>query len=544
MQPPSARHGILGALGARAFGTLAARIGFFVFAATLTSALAVAGTSAQALRGQLRAKAEQRIPAAASNLRDRLELWYAQRVLDVEVFARSATVVEGLSRIAARRDDARARKDVALYLGYVLEGLPLYGAIFVLDASGEPVLGVGAVPTLDLEVRRRVAAASEVGVSQVLRAADGRELQTVTSPVRSGGGPGSFTLHATVPLARLREQLSGAVESGSGRTLLFDASGGFIAASRDVPLSARAMHASLAGLEPGSVGDYVAGDGARVVGSALELPRLRWALVVEEDYEQTFAPMASILRRTVAVNLCIGLVLSALAVCVVTALVRPLRTLSECALRLRDGESGVEIPVVASGDEVGVLARSFREMVDSLTRANETLEQLAITDGLTKIHNHRFFQDQLAREIRRCERTGAPLALVMLDLDDFKAINDLHGHAVGDAVLERIAATLAGITRDSDLVARYGGEEFAILAPETDADAALALAEKARMAVAAMRFEPSLGAASFSVTVSAGVALYRGDRRSFFLDADRALYAAKRAGKDCVVAAPELPPAA
>src|SRR5262249_32743473 len=151
-------------------------------------------------------------------------------------------------------------------------------------------------------------------------------------------------------------------------------------------------------------------------------------------------------------------------------------------------------------------------------------EQLAITDGLTKIHNHRFFQDQLVREVKRCERSGAPLTLVLVDIDDFKALNDQWGHAVGDSVLAQLAALLVEQTRDQDLVARYGGEEFAILAPDTDRNGGLVLAEKIRLAVGGTRF--SFGEATLEITVSVGVAAYHGDREAFFHEADRALYAA------------------
>jgi diguanylate cyclase (GGDEF)-like protein len=216
-------------------------------------------------------------------------------------------------------------------------------------------------------------------------------------------------------------------------------------------------------------------------------------------------------------------------------MVRPLHALSDCARRLRDGEEDVELPVVQSADEVGILARSFGEMVKSLKRANSVLEQLAITDGLTKIHNHRFFQDQLGREIKRAERTRSPLALILVDIDDFKALNDRYGHASGDGVLEQLAGLLVGETRDQDLVARYGGEEFAILAPATDREGAVSLAEKLRLTVSDAPFDAA--GHLIDITVSVGVAVYHGDREAFFHEADRALYAAKGAGKDCVVAA-------
>jgi diguanylate cyclase (GGDEF)-like protein len=276
-----------------------------------------------------------------------------------------------------------------------------------------------------------------------------------------------------------------------------------------------------------------------VVGSALPLGRFGWTLVVEASYEAAFAPIASLLWRTASIHLAIVLVLAGAAFAITTSLVRPLRTLSEAARRLGSGETEIPLPVVDRSDEVGVLARSFAEMVRGVRDAHATLQQLAITDGLTKLHNHRFFHDQLSREIRRCERNGSSLALILLDIDDFKALNDRFGHASGDAVLEQTALLLARSTRDQDLVARYGGEEFAILAPDTDRNGAILLAEKVRLAIGTHAFHSAEGHATPSITVSAGVAVYRGDREGVFAAADRALYAAKHEGKDCVVAEPE-----
>jgi diguanylate cyclase (GGDEF)-like protein len=518
------------------FRSLAARVSFFVFAATLISALAVAWTSAHALRAFLRSKVEQKIPAAVEQTRDRLGLWYAQRTLDVQVFARSAIVVDGLTAIA-RADSAgppKHRAELERYLTYVLEGLPQYTSIFVLDAKGSPLLGVGEVPALGPELLRRLALVEEAEISDVVGDRDAGPIQVVTSAVRARDGHRLLTLHAVLRVDALEEQLAAGTPAGPGRTLVFDERGGFVAASRPLAAPAR-MNRALADAGPGKVRDYIASDSLRVVGSALSFPLLRWTLVVEEDYDVAFAPIAAILGRTVTLNLGIVLALSGLAFAVVASMVRPLHALSDCARRLRDGEDDVELPVVRSADEVGILARSFGEMVKSLKRANEVLEQLAITDGLTKIHNHRFFQDQLGREIKRADRTGSPLALVLVDIDDFKALNDRHGHAAGDGVLESLAALLVGETRDQDLVARYGGEEFAVLAPGTDRAGSLALAEKLRVAASESFFD--VAGQRIAITVSVGVAVYHGDREAFFHEADRALYAAKGAGKDCVVAA-------
>ena len=344
---------------------------------------------------------------------------------------------------------------------------------------------------------RRLASVEDVEISNVVGDRVAGPVQIVSSAVRGRDGRRLLTLHAALPLRELEKQLAGAAPSGPGRTLVFDEHGDLVAASRPVGDGARRMNPKLVEAEAGSVRDYVAGDSLRVVGSALPFPRLRWTLAVEEDYDVAFAPIAAILQRTVTLNLGIVLALSGLAFAVVASMVRPLHALSDCARRLRDGEEGVALPDVQTADEVGILARSFGEMVQSLTRANEVLEQLAITDGLTKIHNHRFFQDQLGREIKRADRTGTPLALVLVDIDDFKALNDRYGHAAGDGVLEQLASLLVGETRDQDLVARYGGEEFAILAPD---DGPRRRADARREA--APRGERSCPSASAPITAS------------------------------------------
>ena len=122
------------------------------------------------------------------------------------------------------------------------------------------------------------------------------------------------------------------------------------------------------------------------------------------------------------------------------------------------------------------------------------------------------------------DRSGDPLALLLVDIDNFKWLNDRHGHAIGDEVLSRVATILTHAVRETDLVARYGGEEFAVLAPRTDVKGAMTLAERMRQDVAEARFRGLEGEASgrLAVTVSVGVALYHGDPKRFFTEADRA----------------------
>ena len=160
------------------------------------------------------------------------------------------------------------------------------------------------------------------------------------------------------------------------------------------------------------------------------------------------------------------------------------RAFNEMSARLRRNQLALEESRLEVEDANARLIAQNNE----LQRVNEVFQQLSITDDLTKLHNHRFFHEHLPREMKRAVRTGEPLALIVIDLDDFKRLNDRFGHAVGDAVLHQVAVVMSGVVREMDLLARYGGEEFALLASRTPLDGAVALAEKIRLAISHARF--------------------------------------------------------
>src|SRR5688572_18701649 len=140
--------------------------------------------------------------------------------------------------------------------------------------------------------------------------------------------------------------------------------------------------------------------------------------------------------------------------------------------------------------------RAGKRIVDlqkELVETNRRLELLSITDGLTKLHNHRFFQDELARAFEESHRYQRPLSLAMIDIDFFKKVNDTYGHAVGDDVLKRVAEIYRESVRSTDLVARYGGEEFAVMMPETDLEDAMTFAEKIRSIIETTPVETQAG---------------------------------------------------
>ena len=181
----------------------------------------------------------------------------------------------------------------------------------------------------------------------------------------------------------------------------------------------------------------------------------------------------------------------------------------------------------------------FAELVSVAIVAADTRELLAaqaLSDPLTGLANHRAFHERLRAEVARARRYDRPLALAVIDIDHFKRLNDLHGHQAGDAVLAALARMLEGNARASELVARVGGEEFAWLMPSTSLEDAVRAADRARMLIAGTTIDP-VG----SVTVSAGIASADPGHWSpseLFRTSDRALYAAKRSGRDRVVGLP------
>ncbi len=302
-------------------------------------------------------------------------------------------------------------------------------------------------------------------------------------------------------------------------------------------------------------------DGEHIVVATPALAYAPARLVFETPHDAALAPARRLLGRILAVDLFVMLALGLLARRVAARAFGPIAALSEGATRISDGQLDHEIDDLGGRDEIGLLTRSFNMMMkklranqreiettngalrsrnEELQTANEILAQLSITDGLTHLHNHRYFQEQLSREIKIHERNSTPLSMLLIDLDNFKQLNDHYGHAAGDEVLVRVATLLNGSVRASDLLARYGGEEFVVLASNTNHDGAMSLAEKVRFAIAECEFQTdALGDPVRDVSVSVGVAQYRGDRREFFDAADRALYRAKSEGKNCVISAEE-----
>ncbi len=184
-------------------------------------------------------------------------------------------------------------------------------------------------------------------------------------------------------------------------------------------------------------------------------------------------------------------------------------------------------------DHISHLHRRNRKLLSTLNRLqnhNTTLEDLALTDYMTGLLNHRAFQDELEKIYQSAVENSTDLSLLLIDLDGFKMVNDTKGHPAGDALLQAVGSLLLNRVRSSDVLARYGGEEFAIILPGADQNGAMAQAERFRRLVETT-FEAEQITASFGVaTLNEEIT----NRRHLIHSADAALYAAKQSGKNCV----------
>lgn len=510
-----------------ALSSLATKIVLFVFGSTFATALAVSWVS---------------LHSTYDSLRDVLDHLYPTTLLQVErqLAPRLAAAAGNLEALAAHSAlqvpiaGARGQRQ----LDAALNDEPKWVGLARVAADGSRALMAGRVPeTLDR-------------LASFVTLDDGSMLPALWMPV-----PGAGAIVGILDANLLTEDVDDFLPTPDATLMVVDSNGRVLAATgrQSTTLAGETLPRSRHGDE--SINEY-SSVGRRVIGASRPLGPDGWELVIETPSELAFAPVLDSVSRVFMIDLTVVLLFSLLAYRVTGAVVRPIGRLSDWARRIAQGETDLEPPDTRGRDELGLLARTFKDMMRQIRRnqeeietanrslldrnvrlqqANEVLNQLSITDGLTKLHNHRYFQDHLTREIKRVSRTGESLAMLLIDIDDFKQLNDRFGHAAGDEMLKRIAPLLNQAVRATDLVARYGGEEFVILALNTDAVGAYPLAEKVRTSIAESSFILDDSLRPLRITVSIGVATFRGSRKRFFQRTDEALYRAKAQGKNCVV---------
>ncbi len=282
---------------------------------------------------------------------------------------------------------------------------------------------------------------------------------------------------------------------------------------------------------------------------------LHWRIVVRQPEAVVLASVNRLQDVVLAVTLIGGLVFLLLAWLAASGISRPLERLTERARRLEQGDETVSFDMPGGSAELRRLSAALQGMsgklLDSkhfleskvaertaeLQRLNRELETLARTDALTGVANRLAGNERLQQEFARFRRSGEGYALLLMDIDHFKRVNDTYGHATGDLVLRHVASVVGSALRETDFMARVGGEEFMVLLPLTGLTQAQGVAEKVRAAVCTAPVLP-IGEVAVSIGV-ATVSVDDGDADIAVVRADSQLYRAKAAGRNCVMPQPE-----
>jgi diguanylate cyclase (GGDEF)-like protein len=485
-----------------------------------------------------------------------LTMWLRERVNEVRALSTANLLIDGLTaETVPRSGPARiGARELERYLRLVQERLDPLLELTLSDATGRMVASSAPTPVPVALPTTWPNTAITDGV--------------ILEPPRWDPTRATATLSVVVPVLSLRNELLGALSAvldlGTLQSRLQDNVGSspaeviLLAPDGTRLLSTLTVATALARLRPQPLlrlraqpGEPMTFEGhhQREVLAVADIPRsLPIIVVVERDRAEVFEAWLKLLELFLVMVAGLTLVVGVMAYWMGRSIVTPLNSLIAAADGIAHDDLSVQLRGAPAG-EIGRLTHVFNIMIDRLRRShveveeakralqdqNQLLEKLAVTDSLTGVSNRRRLDEILADQFARFRRNHRPFAVLMLDLDRFKSINDNYGHVTGDRVLASVAATLKRSVRNIDYVARYGGEEFVVVLVETALDEAMDVAERIRAEVEVPHFGMSDKPISF--TVSLGVTHSRGGDdgpEAALARADHALYKAKRAGRNQV----------
>jgi diguanylate cyclase (GGDEF)-like protein len=538
------------------------RIVAFAIVATVLPALTLGSLAYLQITRFLNQKISQDLKNIATQVSRELELSIKERIYDVRVFSSSYIVTENLARILhGRRTSAEqgaALNVIKDYLQSVRNKFMDYKELLIVDLKGGLLATsdttINTSPEIPGEWINEVRAGRSIIGEAYLDPVVGTRVMLIGEPIRSATNEPLGILGAKLSVRPIDAVLSSHMQSDTDAIFLINPKGRMLTGA-GIPANQKMdrfvdpqvlNRLSANGNQPTA---YMGSHGRMVIGTMNWVPSLGWAAVVEVDRDKAFAQVQRLQRLTLLVA---GSMLALLGLCAYLlslTIVRPLRRLSQGADRVAAGDLQVDLPV-RNRSEAGYLTQVFNHMVAKLRQnreqlakvnaelqdKNQELHLLSITDPLTGLFNRKHLMETLAAEVIRSLRHKHSFALLIIDIDHFKRINDTYGHQKGDEVLRCLAQAFQKSIRDCDFVARYGGEEFIILLPETGHQGAIEAAERIR--TRAGKESVGLEEGSISATVSIGISLFPDDGadvKTVIQQADKALYAAKDSGRNRIV---------
>lgn len=542
------------------FQSIKTKILVFALLATIIPSSILGGLSYLQSSKLLREKISHELRNATVQSSKELDLWLKERIYDLRIFSSSYIVSETLSRIRGRHR-SKIEKIVSLdhireYLKSVSEKFSVYESLTVFNLAGEPLVtsaGKLSAEKIPEQWRERLKMNLPFNGKIRFNPAVRHAAMLIAQEIRASDDSPLGVLVARIQLDSISSMLKLRCTGGIDEIYLSEANGRSLVSStprrKQAPDSIHPAYLSATMPDQfGKLTDYIDSGGNAAIGIAMPIASTGWVMIAEMKKAHAYADIV-LLRRITAglvsgLMLCIGLTGYVFG----QNLVRPLRRLSREAASVASGNLEVDIPVIGLS-EVSYLTQVFNHMVanlrrgreeiskahNSLLETNKVLHRLSITDDLTGLDNRKHIMDQFGNEITRAKRCSQSLAILMIDIDYFKRINDTYGHQTGDAVICRLAESLLGSIRECDHVGRYGGEEFLMILPDSSVRIGSALAECIRQSVSQLQIANDAG--TISLTVSIGVAGFPDDGEdveSLLRSADKALYHAKNNGRNRV----------
>jgi len=503
--------------------------------ATLIQSLATGWISYRQNSRAIEAKLDQQLTSSSTQSAREVGLWLNERLNDLKTFASSYEVTENIGGGAGSRH-------LPDFLNSVNRRFPDFEDLQVVTPDQRTVAFTGRAPGKlhlpDDWLQKAREGESVLGDPQRLDSTSAVTME-VAIPIQNAAGRFLGVLAARLNFQSIEQPVRDLIPGADGRVVVIRADGRSIVHIGSS--SAAFPSATVRALEQadGASVSYAATDGADVLGALAQVPGADWMTVAEIPAATAYADIRHLRNTTVLTVLALLLVVGSLAYGLGLLVVLPLERLSRAADQVAGGDLDVAVPV-SGGGEMSQLTGVFNDMVRRLREGRAELERLSVTDELTGLPNRRHLDGELERELQRHERHKRALAVLMLDVDRFKNLNDTLGHPAGDAVLRQLAKILQENTRKGDTVARFGGEEFIVILPETPAAGALKLAEKIRSAIEEARFIVGGDSTVVPVTVSIGLARFpeHGTTpESLVMVADEALYRSKQGGRNRVTTA-------
>ncbi|MEM9530130.1 MAG: diguanylate cyclase [Pseudomonadota bacterium] len=535
--------------GISSLRSINAKVAVFALLATLIPSVVLSLLHYQNNERLLEDKISQGLQMTTDGLARNISQWLEDRRDELSVFGTTYLVLENLQ--PAMNGDVGAQSEIVTYLHSVLRRSPNLGGLAIIDRSGQLIVSTDTMNWGLPDGWRDAGSLDDLPMQHLVDDVGSSLLVGVQLTGYDGEMVGF--LAGRVHLRQVADLLSRTAASTGEAVYLIDDAAAVIVNSDDQHEqgSRQVGMELLQRMRQGEMVNHWHEDGTQVVARVSALNSSNWFAMAERQADEAYADITSLQRLTVIITLSLMVVMGFLAYLFSTRTLAPLKRLTAGASRVAAGELDVRVKV-RGNDEIAYLTRVFNDMVervevgrrqvekaaDKLRAQNRSLQVLSNTDPLTGLYNRQHLSARLERLVEASERARLPFAILMLDLDRFKALNDKYGHVAGDRAIKLIAEHIRDTLRKSDYAARYGGEEFVVLLPKVDGARALELAERLRLAVAStpLRFDEH----ELHVTTSIGVAAFPEHGRESELlirRADEALYDAKAKGRNATVLA-------